>query len=178
LGYEQVDDGGIVDDTATDPSGRVSQRLRGVAGRGHLRVHTTGCGAGTGQAPLTVSELGQLGVWCREPLLPRTEINEHGDALLDSDDTAQAVPVMRHSVLHGELLDRRSGGDLEGACGQVAPGHGAGSFHYHQYALTRPIRGAVCATRLIAVPGGRRHNAPAQKMQQVNRAYVRSEVAS
>src|SRR6266487_2079441 len=108
--------------------------------------------------PLTVSELGQLGVRCREPLLPRTEINEHGDAVLDTDDTAQAVPVVRHSVLHGELLDRRSGGDLEGACGQVAPGHGAGSFHYHQYALTRrPIRGAVCGTRLIALPGGRRH---------------------
>lgn len=158
MGYEQVvHDGGIVDDTATDPSGRGTQRLRGVAGRGHLRVHTTGRGAGTGQAPLTVSELGQLGVRCREPLLPRTEINEHGDAVLDTDDTAQAVPVVRHSVLHGELLDRRSGGDLEGACGQVAPGHGAGSFHYHQYALARPIRGAVCGTRLIAVPGGRRH---------------------
>ncbi len=105
--------------------------MREVAGRGHLRGYATiGCRAVTGQAPLTVSELGQLGVWCRQPLLPRTEINEHGDAVLDTDDTAQAVPVVRHSVLHGELLDRRSGGDL---------------------------RGAVCGTRLIALPGGRRH---------------------
>ena len=153
--------------------------MREVAGRGHLRGYATiGCRAVTGQAPLTVSELGQLGVWCRQPLLPRTEINEHGDAVLDTDDTAQAVPVMRHSVLHGELLDRRSGGDLEGACGQVAPGHGAGSFHYHQYALARPIAALSVAPGSSQCPAADAANAAAQQMQQVNKAYLRSEVAS
>ncbi len=132
-----------------NPHGCTSRPCNGA----RRRSAATGCGAGTGRAPLAVSELDQLGVRYREPFPPRTEINKHGDTVLDTDDQAQAVTVVRHPVLHGEPLDRWRGWDIEGACGQVAPGHGAGSLHYHQYALAEPIAGLLGGTRLVATRG-------------------------
>jgi hypothetical protein len=47
--------------------------------------------------------------------------------ILDFHDPAEPVLVVSDLVLRGELLGERSGGPgLEGACGQVAPGRGAG----------------------------------------------------
>jgi hypothetical protein len=84
-----------------------------------------------GQVPSTVSELGQFGVRCCDSFLLRAEIDENGDLVFDTDDHAKAVLVVSHPVLHGKLLERhgRSGWDVEGTSGQVAPGHGARWLH-------------------------------------------------
>jgi hypothetical protein len=75
------------------------------------------------------SELGELGARRHDPHLTRTELDDQGGVPLDADDPAQAVLIVSHLVLLGELLCRRGGRGLEGTCGQVAPGPGAGRFH-------------------------------------------------
>ena len=89
----------------------------------------------TPTGPSAASELGQLGAWRRDPHPARTEIDDHDGVILDADDTAEAVLIVCHLVLHGELLGRRSEGrDAEGTCGQEGPGSGDGVFHHDQYA--------------------------------------------
>jgi hypothetical protein len=82
------------------------------------------------------SELGQLGAWRHDPHPERTEIDDQDGVILDADDSAKAVLIVGHLVLHGELLGRRSEGrGAEGTRGQEGPGSGAGVFHHDQYAL-------------------------------------------
>jgi hypothetical protein len=65
----------------------------------------------------------------------RTKVDDQGGFIFDADDPAEAVLVVSHLVLHGELLRRRwVRRGLEGTCGQEAPGPGAGRLHYVQYA--------------------------------------------
>ena len=93
----------------------------------------------------TASELGQLRAWRRDPHPARAEIDDQGGVILDADDPAEAVLIVCHLVLNGELLGRRSERrDPEGTCGQEAPGGGAGRFHHYQYALLRLV---ITATR-------------------------------
>lgn len=62
--------------------------------------------------------------------MPGTEIDEHGNLVLDANDPAEAVLVMRHLVLHREGLNGADDNrDVEGASWQVAPGSGAGCLH-------------------------------------------------
>ena len=57
-----------------------------------------------------------------------------GGVILDADHPAEAILIVCHLVLNGELLGRRSGRrDPEGTCGQEAPGGRAGRFHHDQY---------------------------------------------
>ena len=96
----------------------------------------------TPAGPSAASELGQLGAWRRDPHPARTEIDDQDGVILDADDPAEAVLIVCHLVLHGELLGRRSEGrGAEGTCGQAGPGSGARMFHHDQYA--RHYRGLV-----------------------------------
>jgi len=96
--------------------------------RPHARVRTPA-------GPPAASELSQLGAWRRDLHPARTEIDDQDGVLLDADDPAEAVLVVCHLVLHGELLGRRSEGrGAEGTCGQEGPASGAGVFHHDQYA--------------------------------------------
>src|SRR5258708_17708606 len=80
--------------------------------------------------PRPISELGQLGVGCRDPLPLSAEVDEHGDLVLDTDDHAKSIPIVRYLVVQGILFDRPDHGRrVERASGQVAPGRGAGWFH-------------------------------------------------
>jgi hypothetical protein len=89
----------------------------------------------TPAGPSAASELGQLGAWRRDPHPARTEIDDQDGVILDADDPAEAVLIVCHLVLHGELLGwRGEGRSAEGTCGQEGPGSGAGVFHYDQYA--------------------------------------------
>src|SRR5580693_6709750 len=96
--------------------------------------------AGSGRGAL---QLGQLGVRPRDPHPTGTEGDNHGDFILDLQDTAKAVAVVGHLILHVEPLNRRTRGHVvERAGGQEAPGRAADRFHYYQYALVpfRPRR--------------------------------------
>jgi len=85
--------------------------------------------------PPTASELGQLRARHRDPYAARAEINDQGGVILDADDPAEAVLIVCHLVLNGEVLGRgNERRDPEGTCGQEAPGGGAGRFHHYQYA--------------------------------------------
>jgi hypothetical protein len=92
----------------------------------------------------TALELGQLRAWHRDPYPARAEIDDQGGVILDADDPAEAVLIVCHLVLNGEVLGRgneRRG--REGTGGQEAPGGGAGRFHHLQYApLTLTITAA------------------------------------
>ena len=93
---------------------------------------------GTPAGPSAASELGQLGAWRRDPHPARTEIDDQDGVILDADDPAEAVLIVCHLILHGELLGRRSEGrGAEGTCGQKRPGSGARMFHHDQYARLR-----------------------------------------
>jgi Transposase IS66 family len=93
----------------------------------------------TGARPPAASELGQLGAWRRDPYPARTESDDQGGVILDTDDPAEAVLIVCHLVAHGEVLGRRGEGrGAEGTCGQEGLGAGTGTFHYHQYALLAP----------------------------------------
>jgi hypothetical protein len=76
-------------------------------------------------------ELGQLAVGGGDPLLLGAEVDQDGDFFLDTDDHAEAVPVMRYLVVEGVVLDvpDRRGDVVEGTSGERAPGGGAGSLH-------------------------------------------------
>jgi hypothetical protein len=93
---------------------------------------------------MAASELGQLRAWQNDPRPARTKIDDQGGVILDADDPAEAVLIVCHPVLNGELLGWRSRGrDIEGTCRQGAPGGGAGRLHHHQYApLTLTITAA------------------------------------
>jgi len=70
--------------------------------RPHARVRTPA-------GPSAASELGQLCARRRDLHPARTEIDDQDGVILDADDPAEAVLVVCHLVLHGELLGRRSG---------------------------------------------------------------------
>jgi hypothetical protein len=90
---------------------------------------------------LAVSEFGQLAARRHDPYAARTEIHDQAGVKLNPDDPAEAVPIVRNLIPHGELLSRRSGGwGTEGASGQVAPSRGAGWFHHYQYAPAHSMR--------------------------------------
>jgi hypothetical protein len=90
---------------------------------------------GTPRMPPMASELGQLRARHRDPHPLGTEIDNQRGLILDRDDPAEAVLVVRYLVMLGELLGRRSGGRrAKGTCGQEAPGGGVGRFHHYQYA--------------------------------------------
>lgn len=89
----------------------------------------------TPAGPSAASELGQLGAWRRDLHPARAEIDDQDGVSLDADDPAEAVLIVCHLVLHGELLGRRSEGrGAEGTCGQEGPGCGVRMFHQDQYA--------------------------------------------
>jgi hypothetical protein len=94
-----------------------------------MRPHA---GGHTPAGPSAASELGQLGAWHRDLHPARTEIDDQDGVILDADDPAQAVLIVCHLILHGELLGRRSEGrGAEGTCGQEGPASGARMFHHH-----------------------------------------------
>jgi hypothetical protein len=102
--------------------------------------------------PSAASELGQLGAWRRDPHPARTEIDDHDGVILNADDPAEAVLIVCHLILYGELLGRRSEGrGAEGTCGQVGPGSGARMFHHGQYAPLA-LAGSSCLPRVTATP--------------------------
>src|SRR6516164_96706 len=89
----------------------------------------------TPAGPSAASELSQLCAWRRDLHPARTEIDDQDGVLLDADDPAEAVLIVCHLVLHGELLGRRNEGrGAEGTCGQEGPASVAGVFHHDQYA--------------------------------------------
>src|SRR5712691_4897297 len=88
--------------------------------------------------PDASSELGELGERSGDPGLLRAEVDEDGDVVLDADDPAEAVAVVRHLVVHRVLLDRLGRGTIiEGTAGQITPGRGAGRVHHFHYAALR-----------------------------------------
>src|SRR6516162_851555 len=102
--------------------------------------------------PSAASELGQLGAWRRDLHPARTEIDDQDGVILDADDPAEAVLVVRHLVVHDELLGRRSEGrGAKGTCGQEGPASGAGVFHHDQYA---PLTLAVLPVFTSGLPVG------------------------
>src|SRR5690348_2780468 len=96
---------------------------------------TTGSGA-------TASELGELVAWRHDPYPARTEIDDQAGVSLDASDQAEAVLIVCHPVLHGELLGGENGRRGKGACGQVGPDSDAGGSHDHQHALLYARRAA------------------------------------
>ena len=105
------------------------------------------------------SELGQLRAWRRDPYPARAEIDDQGGVILDADDPAEAVLIVCHLVLNGEVLRRRSERrGPEGTCGQEAPGRGAGRFHHYQYA---PLTLTITATRQPTASRASRRAPPA-----------------
>src|SRR6266536_1509225 len=61
-----------------------------------------------------------------------------GDIVLDADNPAEAVAVVRHLVVHRVLLNRLGRGTIiEGTAGQITPGEGAGRVHHFYYAALR-----------------------------------------
>ncbi len=97
------------------------------------------------------SEPCQLGAGRCDAELARSEIDEHGDPGLDTDDRAEAVLVVGDLVIHrvalGRLRDRFW--NVEGTTWQLAPGRGAERSHLLQYA---PYR---CEARDISAVGPR-----------------------
>ncbi len=88
--------------------------------------------------PDASSELGELGERSRDPGLLRAEVDEDGDIVLDADNPAEAVAVVRHLVVHRVLLNRLGRGTIiEGTAGQITPGEGAGRVHHFYYAALR-----------------------------------------
>jgi hypothetical protein len=85
-------------------------------------------------------KLGQLGTRRHDPDLARSELDDQGGVPLDADDAAQAVFVVCYHVLLGELLRGRGRRAVEGTCGQVTPGTGAGRFHLLSMRLLRGYR--------------------------------------
>ena len=91
--------------------------------------------ARTPAGPSAASELSQLGAWRRDLHPARTEIDDQDGVVLDADDPAEAVLIVCHLVVRGELLGRRSEGrGAEGTGWQEGPASGAGGFHHDQYA--------------------------------------------
>jgi Helix-turn-helix domain len=84
--------------------------------------------------PGRFSELEELRVRRCDPLLAGAEIDEHGDLVLNADDHAEAVRVVAHPVLYGELFQGRGRArrHIEGTSGQETPGGGARRLHSHQ----------------------------------------------
>jgi hypothetical protein len=78
-----------------------------------------------------VLELGHLGVGRSDPFLLSAEVDQDRDFVLDTDDYAKSVPVVRHLIVQRVLLDRPDyGWCVERTSWQVAPGRGAGRFHH------------------------------------------------
>src|SRR5215472_17000157 len=76
------------------------------------------------------SELGHLGVGRSDPFLLSAEVDQDRDFVLNTDDYAKSVPVVRYLIVQRVPLDRPDYGRcVEGASWQVAPGGGAGWFH-------------------------------------------------
>lgn len=125
--------------TATGDRGEVVgvqlQQAPGVACRSRttlIRTFQAGSAGQPGRDSVTASQLGQLGARRLDPDPLRAEVDDQGAVILDFHDPAKPVLVVSDLVLRGELLWRRSGRrGGEGACGQVAPGRGAGRFHHH-----------------------------------------------
>src|SRR6266852_543841 len=121
-------------------------------------------GSAGAASEMAASELGQLGERPHDPHLTRAEADNQGGVILHEDDPAQAVPVVRHLVVHGELLNRGiRGHGVEGTTGQEASGRGAGRLHYHQYAPFRRPAACFSMTTVPGIPGAGRptvHSAP------------------
>src|SRR5690242_17853023 len=104
---------------------------------------TTGSGA-------SASELGELVAWRHDPYPARTEIDDQAGVSFDAGDQAEAVLIVGHLVVHGELLGRENGGRGEGARGQNGPDSDAGGSHDHQHALLLARRAAGLPEARIA----------------------------
>jgi hypothetical protein len=78
-----------------------------------------------------ISELGQLAVRRRDPLLLGAEVDEDGNLFLDPDDHAEPVTVMGYLIMKGVVLDVPDRGRdvVEGTSGERAPGRGASCLH-------------------------------------------------
>ena len=122
-------------------SSAIAQRVSATSRKGVIARPVPGLlmhQAAARRMPPTASELGQLRAWHRDPYQARAEIDDQGGVILDADDPAEAVLIVCHLVLNGEVLgrgkDRRG---PEGTRGQEAPGGGAGRFHQYKYAPRR-----------------------------------------
>ena len=130
---------------AQSASPLVAQRVSATAAESGSRPAGSGSarawGRGTAarRMPPTASELGQFRAWHRDPHPARAEIDDQGGGvILDTDDPAEAMRIVRYLVMLRELLGRRSGrSGAEGTRWQDAPGGGAGRFHHYQYAPRR-----------------------------------------
>jgi hypothetical protein len=58
------------------------------------------------------SQLGQFGVRPHDLYVTRTEGDNHGVVILDRQDPAKAVAIVRHLILHVEPLNRRTSGHV------------------------------------------------------------------
>jgi hypothetical protein len=79
----------------------------------------------------TVSELGQLAVGGRDPLLLGAEVDEDGNLFLDTDDHTEPVTVMSYLIMKVIVLDvpDRCRVVVEGTSGERTPGRGASCLH-------------------------------------------------
>jgi hypothetical protein len=77
------------------------------------------------------SELGQLGIGRRDPFLLGAEVDEDSDLVLDPDDHAEPIPVMRHLIMQVVVLDVPDWlrDVVERTSGEIAPSGGASCLH-------------------------------------------------
>lgn len=120
---------------------RPRRRLGRSAGAGPLR-----CGASGPRPPRLsrTSELEELVEGSEELDLLRPEVDQDGPAVVDFQDAAESILVVRHTVVRREGLGRRSGGRrLERAGGQVTPSTGFSGLHLCSMRSSKPCAGPV-----------------------------------
>jgi hypothetical protein len=75
-------------------------------------------------------ELYQLGARKQDAHPVRAEVHEHGYIVLYAKHRAEPILVMRHQIAQSKRLDWHDWiRDIEGTCGQMAPGRSAESVH-------------------------------------------------
>lgn len=105
-------------------NGTVGRPLRGREQRGQVDERPSNRYGGMPRPGVprpgtAVLQLVHLRVRAQDPLLRRTEVDKHGDPLLDADHPAEPVHVVCDPVAHGELLGNRSRRRFEGTGRQV-----------------------------------------------------------
>lgn len=86
--------------------------------------------------PTGPSELGELGERAGDAHARVAEVHDHCDSALDVDDSAEAVPVVKHALVLGERLDRRGLCRWsEGTRCEMTSVSGGSALHALEYAL-------------------------------------------